>query len=178
MRLVLALLLVAVLGPMGTRLSGKLAALSVLKTVTAFTVAHSLTLIAAALGWLTLPSRLVESLIALSIVYVAAENFWVRDLRRRWWLAALFGLVHGFGFASLLRDYGLPRDALVPALAAFNAGVEAGQIAVLLALMSVFAALRVGGPGREPNQRVMLGISGAIVALGLYWSAQALLGVR
>jgi len=146
--------------------------------VTAFTIAHSVTLTLAVFEVVTLPARLVETFVALSIVYVAAENFWVRDLRRRWWLAALFGLVHGFGFASLLRDYGLPRDALLPALAAFNAGVEAGQIAVVLALMSVFAALRVGGPGREPNPRVMLGISGAIAVLGIYWSVQALLGVR
>jgi len=146
--------------------------------VTAFTIAHSVTLTLAVFEVVTLPARLVETFVALSIVYVAVENFRVRDLRRRWWLAALFGLVHGFGFASLLRDYGLPRDALLPALAAFNAGVEAGQIAVVLALMSVFAALRVGGPGREPDQRVMLGISGVIFVLGLYWSAQALLGMR
>ena len=71
--------------------------------VTAFTLAHSVTLSLAVLEVVTLPARLVETFVALSIVYVAAENFWVRDLRRRWWLAALFGLVHGFGFASLLR---------------------------------------------------------------------------
>jgi hypothetical protein len=145
--------------------------------VTAFTLAHSITLTLAVLEVVALPARLVETFVALSIVYVAAENFWVRDLRRRWWLAGLFGLVHGFGFASVLRDYGLPRDALLPALAAFNLGVELGQIAVVLALMFAFVALRVGGPGREPDRRFMLGVSGAILLLGTYWSGQALLGM-
>ena len=134
--------------------------------MTAFTLAHSVTLSLAVLDVVALPARLVETFVALSIVYVAAENFWVRDLRRRWWLAGLFGLVHGFGFASVLREYGLPRDALLPALAAFNAGVELGQIAVVLAVISAFAALRVGGPRREPNRRFMLGVSGAILAAG------------
>jgi hypothetical protein len=102
----------------------------------------------------------------------------VRDIRQRWWLAGLFGLVHGFGFASVLRDYGLPRDALLPALAAFNAGVEVGQVAVVLAAMAAFAALRVGGPRREPNHRFVLAASGAILALGVYWTAQSLFGLR
>ena len=95
-------------------------------------------------------------------------------LTPRWWLAAMFGLLHGFGFASVLRDYGLPRDSLLPALAAFNAGVELGQVAVVLVVMFAFAALRLGGPGREPNRRFMLGLSGTILVLGLYWTAQAL----
>jgi hypothetical protein len=146
--------------------------------VTAFTLAHSITLSLAVLEVVALPARLVETFVALSIVYVAAENFWVRDLRRRWWLAGLFGLVHGFGFASVLRDYGLPRDALLPALAGFNVGVELGQIAVVLAVMFAFTALRVGGPGREPDRRFMLGVSGAILLLGMYWSGRALLGMR
>jgi hydrogenase/urease accessory protein HupE len=146
--------------------------------VTAFTLAHSVTLTLAVLDLVTLPAKLVETFVAVSIVYVAAENFWVRDLRRRWWLAGLFGLVHGFGFASVLRDYGLPRDALLPTLAAVNAGVELGQIAVVLGVISAFVALRVGGPGCEPNRRVLLGVSGAILLLGLYWSGQALLAMR
>jgi hypothetical protein len=145
--------------------------------VTAFTLAHSITLTLAVLDVVALPTALAEALVALSIVYVAAENFWVRDLRRRWRVAALFGLVHGFGFASVLRDYGLPRDALLAALAGFNAGVEVGQIAVVVAAMSALAALRVGGPGREPDRRFMLGVSGAILLLSLYWSAQALVGL-
>jgi HupE / UreJ protein len=146
--------------------------------VTAFTLAHSITLSLAALEVVAVPASLAETLVALSIVYVAAENFWVRNLRRRWWLAGLFGLVHGFGFASVLRDYGLPREALLPALAAFNVGVELGQVGVVLATMFAFAALGVGGPGREPDRRFMLGVSGAILLLGIYWSGQAILGMR
>jgi hypothetical protein len=120
----------------------------------------------------------VEVFVGLSIVYVAAENFFVRDIRHRWWLAGLFGLVHGFGFASVLRDYGLPRDALLPALAAFNAGVELGQLAVVLVAMAAFTALRVGGPAREPDRRFVLAASGAILLLGIYWTAEPLLGLR
>jgi hypothetical protein len=146
--------------------------------VTAFTLAHAVTLSLAVLELVTLPARLVETVVALSIVWVAADNFRVRDIRGRWLLAGLFGLVHGFGFASVLRDYGLPRDALLPALAGFNLGVELGQIGVVLAVLLAFAALRVGGPGREPNPRFMLVLSGAILVLGAYWSVQALLGVR
>jgi hydrogenase/urease accessory protein HupE len=150
--------------------------------VTAFTVAHSITLSAAVLGLFSPPSRLVEALIALSIVYVAAENFFVRDIRRRWRVTFVFGLAHGFGFASVLRDYGLPRDALVPALAAFNVGVEIGQVAiVLLALgaMRVIEALsrmRARGPVTFPEPRFVHALSWAILALGLYWTVERVLG--
>jgi hypothetical protein len=146
--------------------------------VTAFTAAHAMTLSLAVFELVVLPPRLVEVFVGASIVYVAAENFFVRDIRHRWWLAGLFGLVHGFGFASVLRAYGLPRDALLPALAAFNAGVEVGQVAVVLAAMAASAALRVGGPRREPNRRFVLAASGAILLLGVYWTGRSLLGVR
>jgi hypothetical protein len=146
--------------------------------VTAFTAAHAMTLSLAVFELVVLPPRLVEVFVGASIVYVAAENFFVRDIRHRWWLAGLFGLVHGFGFASVLRAYGLPRDALLPALAAFNAGVEVGQVAVVLAEMAASAALRVGGPRREPNRRFVLAASGAILLLGVYWTGRSLLGVR
>ena len=105
--------------------------------VTAFTIAHSVTLTLAVLDIVSPPTRLVEIAIALSIVYVAAENFFVRDLRRRWLVTFVFGLVHGFGFAGVLREYGIPRDALVPALAAFNIGVELGQIVIVVAALLV-----------------------------------------
>jgi hydrogenase/urease accessory protein HupE len=140
--------------------------------VTAFTVAHSLTLTLAVLEVLTLPQQLVEVLIALSVVYVAAENFFVRDIRHRWWLTFLFGLVHGFGFASVLRDYGIPRDALLPALAAFNLGVEVGQVVVVLAALVALTALAVGGLRREPDPRFVRLASGAILLVALYWTAQ------
>jgi hydrogenase/urease accessory protein HupE len=146
--------------------------------VTAFTVAHSLTLTAAVLEIVSLPSRPVEILIALSIVYVAAENFFVRDLRHRWVVTFVFGLVHGFGFAGVLKEYGIPRDALIPALAAFNAGVEIGQVAIVLialgALRAVEAAWRahVRGAVAFPRMRLVHAISWAILALGLYWTVE------
>lgn len=107
---------------------------AVLKVITAFTVAHSLTLAAAVLDLVSVPARLVESLIALSIAYVAGERLLrVRDatLSRRWPVALGFGLVHGLGFSSALRDAGLPDDGLLWALFGFNLGVEAGQAVVV-----------------------------------------------
>lgn len=102
-----------------------------LGVVTAFTVAHSLTLIAAGLDWLRLPSRLVEPAIALSIAFVAVENVAVARPRRRWLVTFGFGLVHGFGFASVLKEIGLPASGVVLSLVSFNVGVEVGQLAVV-----------------------------------------------
>jgi hypothetical protein len=106
----------------------------VLGVVTAFTVAHSLTLVAAGLDWVRLPSRVVEPAIALSIFYVAMENLFVATPRRRWLLTFGFGLIHGFGFASVLREIGLPARGLVASLLSFNVGVELGQLAVVAAI--------------------------------------------
>jgi hypothetical protein len=104
----------------------------VLGVVTAFTAAHSITLICAGLGWVRLSPRLVEPAIALSIAYVAVENLVVPRPRFRWLLTFGFGLIHGFGFASVLRDIGLPPRGLVLSLVSFNVGVELGQLAVVL----------------------------------------------
>ena len=102
------------------------------KVVTAFTlIAHSLTLCLAVLDIVRLPSSVVEPLITTTIVFVAAENFFVHDIRKRWRVTFVLGLVHGFGFAGALREYGLPTDAVAPALAAFNIGVEIGQVAIV-----------------------------------------------
>lgn len=124
-----------------------------LKTVTAFTLAHSITLSLAATGVFDLPPRLVEPVIALSIVAIALENFRVirtretddsefvkRDLRP--WFAFGFGLIHGFGFAGALAEVGLPQQSLGWALAAFNVGVEAGQGAIVLAVAPVLNIVR------------------------------------
>ena len=92
----------------------------VVKVVTAFTVAHSITLALAVLDVVTLPSSLVEPMIAASIVWVAAENFFSKRIAGRWKVTFLLGLVHGFGFAGVLREFGLPSDALGLALAGFN----------------------------------------------------------
>lgn len=148
--------------------------------VTAFTVAHSITLSLAALGWVELPSRPVEILIALSIVYVAIENFFVRDISRRWIITFVFGLIHGFGFAAVLREYGMPQDRIGWALAAFNLGVEAGQLvivaaafALLFGIGKVWPQAALDSDGRQPFVRA---VSGVILLLGLYWAAQRLFG--
>ena len=152
------------------------------KVVTAFTIAHSITLTVAVLGIVSLPSALVETLIAASIVYVAAENFFVRDIRHRWWLTFAFGLIHGFGFASVLRDYGLPENALGLALASFNVGVEIGQLMIVAVAALVWhvgfrIAAAAGIPRTERNERsVSLVVSGAVLAAGLYWLGQRLAG--
>ncbi|WP_049814809.1 HupE/UreJ family protein [Bradyrhizobium sp. WSM2793] len=147
--------------------------LPVVKIVTAFTIAHSLTLSLAALNVLVIPSRIVEPAIAASIVFVAAENFFSRDVDKRWRVALLFGLIHGFGFAGALHEIGLPPDAIVPALAAFNMGVEIGQIAIVALMVPILGLLdrvTVVGPD-EPARatRLVYSVSAAIGLLGGYW---------
>ena len=144
-----------------------------IKVVTAFTLAHSLTLSLAVLDVVRLPASLVEPLIAATIVFVAAENFFVHDISKRWRATFLLGLVHGFGFASALREYGLPQGALVPALAAFNIGVEIGQIAIvalvfpLLLLCDRMSAAGAAGKGR--STALVYSCSAIILVFGLYW---------
>ncbi|WP_245395490.1 HupE/UreJ family protein [Anthocerotibacter panamensis] len=103
----------------------------VLQTVTAFTVAHSLTLALATLGVVQLPTRWVESVIALSVLLTALNNLFPLVREQRWVVAFGFGLVHGFGFASVLADLGLGVSSLLPALLGFNLGVEVGQLAIV-----------------------------------------------
>ena len=107
------------------------AVIAVLKVVTAFTLAHSITLTAAAMGWLTLPARLVEATIALSVVLTALHNLRPLLGQARWLVAFGFGLVHGFGFAGQLQALALPEDTLIAGLLGFNLGVELGQLAVV-----------------------------------------------
>jgi hypothetical protein len=116
--------------------------IDVLKTVTAFTLAHSITLSLAVLNILSLPSRLVESGIALTVVFASLNNLWpvVRDYR---WLAAFaFGLIHGFGFAAALKDLGLSAGSLAISLFGFNLGVELGQLAIVATFVPLAFLLR------------------------------------
>lgn len=146
---------------------------AVVGAATAFTVAHSITLAAAALGFVGLPGRPVEALIALSIVFLAVEALRSgkdgETLTRRlpWVVAFLFGLLHGFGFAGALNSIGLPESDIVAALLAFNVGVEAGQLLVVAAVLAVLAAIRkYAAEGLQPAVRVAaygIGITGA------YW---------
>lgn len=124
----------------GTSLRGAL--VDVLKVVTAFTLAHSITLSLAVLQVISLPSRLVESTIAASVVLAALNNLRGTIEGRRWVMAFVFGLVHGFGFASVLVDLGLPQGALALALVGFNVGVELGQMAIVCGFVPVAFWLR------------------------------------
>jgi hydrogenase/urease accessory protein HupE len=145
----------------------------VIKIVTAFTIAHSITLSLAALGIVAIPSRIVEPAIAASIVFVAVENFFSRDIDRRWRVTFVFGLIHGFGFASALQEIGLPRNAVVPALAAFNIGVEIGQVAIVAIVLPLLGVIdRLATVDRAKPVRaagLVYAVSAIISLLGGYW---------
>jgi hydrogenase/urease accessory protein HupE len=141
------------------------------KTITAFTVAHSITLAAATLGWVHVPSAPVEAVIALSIGFVAAEI--VRSRRGQpglterapWLVAGVFGLLHGFGFAGALSDVGLPANDIPLALLFFNVGVEAGQLAFVAVALGVIALLRrIRLPDWTPHLPPY-----AIGSVAMYW---------
>jgi hypothetical protein len=144
---------------------------SVVRVVTAFTAAHSITLTLATLGYVSLPSRWVESAIAASVVLAALNNVWPVFHGRRWMVAFSFGLIHGFGFASVLVDLGLPRDALALALVGFNLGVECGQLAIVAVFLPLAFSLRRTWFYRR---LVMVGGSLAIAVLAAVWLCERL----
>ena len=147
-----------------------------LVTITAFTVAHSITLAAATLGWVNVPGAPVEAVIALSIVFVAAEI--VHGLRGQegltarspWIVALVFGLLHGLGFASALHEVGLPGHAIPVALFLFNVGVEAGQLLFVAAALALLALARsvIAAPPRWVEWVPAYGIG----AVAMYWTIQ------
>jgi hydrogenase/urease accessory protein HupE len=151
----------------------------VIKIVTAFTIAHSITLSLAALNIIVLPGVVVEPAIAASIVFVAMENFFSRDIDSRWRVTFAFGLIHGFGFASALREFGLPANAVVPALAAFNIGVEVGQVAIVSIVVPALIVLdRLMATDRAKPVRaasLVYAFSLLISLLGSYWLLTRLL---
>ena len=142
-----------------------------LSQVTAFTIAHSITLGLSIYGLVRVPPSIVEPAIAVSIAYVAIENLFVRKYTR--WRTAVvfgFGLIHGMGFAGVLRDMGLPRAQFVPALVSFNVGVELGQLAVLL---TAFLALGVWfGAKAWYRARITVPASVLIALVGMFWAVQ------
>lgn len=167
--------------------------LQLTKIVTSFTIAHSITLIIATLGIFALSPRLTEPLIALTIVYIAAENiYFLRrekrkkgpgtrksghryilqkyfgDPAKRWRITCFLGLVHGFGFSSVLKDIGLPKGDVIPALLSFNLGVEAGQLAIVAVL---FPLLIYSRRFRWHNKAV-LWLSVFIGLVGAFWFLQ------
>ncbi|MGH7525891.1 MAG: HupE/UreJ family protein, partial [Gemmatimonadales bacterium] len=145
--------------------------LTALKIITSFTIAHSLTLSLATLDLVRVPAAWVEPLIALSIVYVGVENILRRDPARRWLLTFGFGLVHGFGFASVLRDLGIGADggpAAVPLLS-FNMGVEAGQVALVALVLPLMWRLRQHS---QLAHRAVPACSVLVSLAGGYWLIQ------
>lgn len=141
----------------------------VLKVVTAFTLAHSITLSLAALEIVSLPSRLVESAIAASVIVAAVNNLRGSIESRRWVMAFGFGLIHGFGFASVLADLGLPKGALVLSLVGFNVGVELGQLAIVAVFLPFAFVLRNSAFYRVG---VLKFGSGLIALLACFWLVQ------
>ena len=136
------------------------------KVVTAFTVAHSLTLAATVLGLLAPSPRLVEPLIALSIAYVGVENLFKPDPRKRWRLTFAFGLIHGFGFAGALAEISLPAAQKPLALLGFNLGVELGQLAVLALVLPALNAL---SRAQWFTRRAVPALSALIVVPAMIW---------
>lgn len=143
-----------------------------LQIVTAFTAAHSITLALAVLEFVELPPRVVEASIAATIVWVAWENLRGRGGAHRWRLTFAFGLVHGFGFAGVLRELELPAEGILRSLAGFNLGVELGQIAVVAALFPLVALVtrtRLGRPA-------VAGVSAAVGVAGVAWLVERTFG--
>jgi hypothetical protein len=147
----------------------------VLKIVTAFTLAHSVTLSLAVLGYIALPSRLVESAIALSVIAAALNNIFPLIEKRLWMVAFGFGLVHGLGFANVLAELGLPREALALSLVSFNLGVEAGQLAVVGAFLPLAHLWRRSWT----YPRIVLGAGSlCIMAVASLWLIERSLDLR
>ena len=138
-----------------------------LLVVTAFTVAHSITLAIAVLGIFSPSPKFVEPAIALSIAYVGIENLFAKDSRKRWRITFPFGLIHGFGFAGALQAVDLPRAQLPVALVTFNLGVEAGQLFAMGLAVPMVVYIRREADWFEP--RGVRVLSGAVAAAGMFW---------
>jgi len=141
--------------------------------VTAFTVAHSITLGLAMYGVFRLPSAVVEPLIAASIAFVAVENICTPELKP--WRPVVvfgFGLIHGLGFSSVLLELGLPRQFFAPALVSFNGGVELGQLTVITA---AFLAVGWWRNRKWYRRRIVIPVSAVIAATGIFWTAQRIM---
>ncbi|WP_136635641.1 HupE/UreJ family protein [Pseudooceanicola onchidii] len=139
--------------------------------VSAFTLAHTVTLALGALGWVNVPGSIVEPLIAASIAFIAIENIFSTNLHR--WRPVVvfgFGLLHGLGFASVLQDFGLPQAQFIPALIGFNVGVELGQLTVIaLAFLAVGAWF---GQKAWYRRAIAIPASAVIACVGLYWAVE------
>jgi hypothetical protein len=147
----------------------------VLRIVTAFTSTHSITLSLAVLGFITLPSRLIESTIAASVVVAALNNLYPLVEKRLWVVAFLFGLVHGLGFANVLTDLALPKPALAVSLVSFDLGVEAGQLAIVATVLPLAYLARCSWV----YPRLVLGAGSlGIASIASVWLVERSLDVR
>lgn len=144
---------------------------SILWQATAFTLAHTVTLGLSMKNIIVAPPAIVEPVIALSIMFVAAENMLAKKLSR-WRIAVvfLFGLVHGLGFASSLNEIGLPPDKFYTSLIAFNAGVEIGQVVVIVSLFTLLINRFKNKPWYK--QRIVYGLSSVITLIAFYWTIE------
>jgi hypothetical protein len=141
--------------------------------VSAFTIAHSITLGLSLYGVVSVSSKIVEPMIAISIAYVAIENIFLAELKsRRVALVFAFGLLHGMGFAGALKDLGLPRAEFLTALLTFNAGVETGQLTVIGAAFLLFGWQCAGR--RWYRSRIVVPASAAIACMAVYWTFERL----
>ncbi|MBP2001359.1 hydrogenase/urease accessory protein HupE [Paenibacillus shirakamiensis] len=138
--------------------------------ITAFTIAHSITLSLAVLGWISVPSRIVESVIALSICYVALENIFRKNIRYRWAITFMFGLIHGIGFSDILRAMNLPKGHLAVDLISFNLGIEFIQISIVLILLPILALLQK----KNFFKPAVIYGSWIITTLGAFWLVERL----
>lgn len=152
--------------------------LEIVKIVTSFTVAHSITLFLSAIDVIRLDSRLTEVLIAASIVYVAVENFFVKEGKHRWILTYCFGLVHGLGFSNMLKELLADKSSVLVPVLSFNLGVELGQIAILLVAFPLCRAVRgwKADPVQpNPRQKWLVWVgSSAVLLFGLGWLVERL----
>ncbi|WNB92653.1 HupE/UreJ family protein [Bacillus sp. NEB1478] len=138
--------------------------------ITAFTLAHSVTLTLSVLGLINLSSSIVEPIIALSICYVAVENIFRKEIRFRWAVTFLFGLIHGMGFAGLLKEMSLPKEGIATSLISFNAGIEVVQLALVLLILPLLSWFQ-----RSPSYKKGM-VAGSILILGMgaFWLIQRL----
>jgi hydrogenase/urease accessory protein HupE len=138
--------------------------------ITSFTIAHSITISLAVLGVITLPSRFVESVIAFSIVYVALENIFRKEIRHRWGLTFLFGLIHGLGFANILKEMNIPKADLAVALVNFNIGIEVVQLALVLLVLPLLTYMFK----LKSSGLIIKAGSIIVAALGAFWLIERL----
>jgi len=139
--------------------------------ITSFTIAHSLTLTLASIGWVSIPGVIIEPLIALSICYVAAENLFRKQVKNRWLLTFFFGLVHGIGFADIMVEMNVPKKNMLISLLGFNLGIEAIQLILVALALPVLYLLR----RYIPSKHLFTVLSSITIVIGAIWFIERLL---